>query len=723
VVLADPEVEPASGAAARRPRRTARNGKAAPATKAPAAKGRTSRQPTASRAKNEGSSKGKVRRSATSAKGTKGKSTKGTTKSGSKAASSAVVRPRRRGGTQPTLGFEASAPQQQAVKSAQPARRKARAVPEAPVAAAPTTETALDTPARPARKRAAPGAPRTGRRATAESLADKQREISVSEFFTKNRHLLGFDSPARALLTTVKEAVDNSLDACEEAGILPELRVELVEVTDDRHRVIVEDNGPGIVKAQVPKVFGKLLYGSKFHRLRQSRGQQGIGISAAGMYGQLTTGKPIVIRSKTAKGKPAHHFEIVIDTAHNRPQIVADSTVEWNKDHGTRIEIELQGTYKGGRRSVDEYLEQVAIANPHAEIFYQPPKGRAPMHLQRVTNQLPDEPMEIKPHPYGVELGSLQRILKESGSRTLSGALQAEFSRVSAKVADELVKRAGLTGRARPHELKPGEIERLHAMIPQVKILAPPSNCVVPIGAGLIRKGLEREIQADFYTSSTRPPSVYRGNPFQVEAGLAYGGGLRGGYDEEETSPHESAKAADAQYGPITLLRLANRVPLQYQQSACVTFKAVVETNWRQYGLSQPRGGLPQGPMVLLVHIASVWVPFTSESKEAVAHYDEIIKEVRLALQECGRQLGRFLRQREHARREERRRSIFEMYIGELVESLGKLTRTNRERLQKQLLKLAAQHTDLGDENLEAAVQGTRRVHKQADEIEGEESE
>jgi DNA topoisomerase-6 subunit B len=260
-------------------------------------------------------------------------------------------------------------------------------------------------------------------------------------------------------------------------------------------------------------------------------------------------------------------------------------------------------------------------------------------------------------------------------------------------------------------------------MIPQVKILAPPSNCVVAIGADLIRKGLEREIQADFYTSATRPPAVYRGNPFQVEAGLAYGGGLRGDDEDDAASVHESAKAADAQYGPITLLRLANRVPLQYQQSACATFKAVVETNWRQYGLSQPRGALPQGPMVLLVHIASVWVPFTSESKEAVAHYDEIVKEVRLALQECGRQLGRFLRKREHARNEERRRSIFEMYIGELVQSLGNLTRTNRERLQKQLLALSAKHTDLGDENLEAVLQGTRRVRKEAHEMEGEESE
>ena len=551
-------------------------------------------------------------------------------------------------------------------------------------------------------------APR-GRRASAETLASRQREISVSEFFTKNRHLLGFDSPARALLTTVKEAVDNSLDAAEEAGILPTVRVEIVEISEDRYRVVVEDNGPGIVKAQVPKVFGKLLYGSKFHRLRQSRGQQGIGISAAGMYGQLTTGKPVVITSKTAKGRPAHHFEIVIDTTKNAPLVVKDDTIEWEPDHGTRLEIELQGSYKGGRRSVDEYLEQVALANPHAEIVYKPPRDRPLQRAKRLTEDLPPEPQEIQPHPYGVELGALQHLLKDTKARTLSAALQSEFSRVSPKVAAEILAVAGVAANRRPQELKPGEVELLHRAIPKVKIFAPPATCVVPIGEALIQRGLEREIRAEFACSSTRPPAVYRGNPFVVEAGLAYGGDLRETTDDE-AALQASTKAEDAQQGPITLLRLANRVPLQYQQSACAIFRACVETSWRQYGLSQPKGALPQGPMVLLVHVASVWVPFTSESKEAVAHYPEILKEIRLALQDCGRKLGAYLRRREHARREERRRGIFEMYIGEIVESLTKLTAADRKKLQEKLQQLARRHTGDAGKEAEAYVAPTRRT-------------
>src|SRR5688572_8930542 len=218
-------------------------------------------------------------------------------------------------------------------KSAAPSKKKRtaslRAVPEAPAAARPDPKKVV--------------------RLTAADLAEKQREISVSEFFTKNRHLLGFDSPAKALLTTVKEAVDNALDACEEAGILPDLLIELQEISETRYRIAVQDNGPGIVKAQVPKIFGQLLYGSKFHRLRQSRGQQGIGISAAGMYGQLTTGKPITVISRPGAGKPAHKFDIQIDTRLNRPVVVADQEVEWTPAHGTRVELEIEATYKKGR--------------------------------------------------------------------------------------------------------------------------------------------------------------------------------------------------------------------------------------------------------------------------------------------------------------------------------------------------------------------------------------
>ena len=530
-------------------------------------------------------------------------------------------------------------------------------------------------------------------RATAETMAAKQREISVAEFFTKNRHLLGFDNPSKALLTTVKEAVDNSLDACEEAGILPTIRVEIIEVAEDRYRVAIQDNGPGIVKSQIPKIFGKLLYGSKFHRLKQSRGQQGIGISAAGMYGQLTTGKAVVITSRTSRRRPANQFEIVLNTQKNKPEVVEERELEWDMDHGTRGEIELQGTYRGGRRSVDEYLEQVVIANPHAELTYAPPKGREPMHFPRAADELPPEPMEIKPHPYGVELGVLIKMLKDSKQRWVSTALQADFSRVSPRVSEQICDVAKVRPKASPRTLQLQDVERLFRAIPKVKIMAPRTDCVVPIGEDLIRKGLEREIDAGFYASSTRPPSVYRGNAFRVEVGLAYGGALRRRKNFDEKGEVLAVKAEDKAQGPITLIRFANRVPLQYQQGACAIFKAVLESNWKGYGLAHPKGSLPLGPMVLIVHFASVWVPFTSESKEAVAHYPEIMKEIKLGVREVGRKLAAHLRRKERARMEARRRSIFELYIGELVHSLHDLTGSSADRLQRELGRMALKHT------------------------------
>ena|GEM_PF-319739 len=515
-------------------------------------------------------------------------------------------------------------------------------------------------------------------RETAHTLAAKQREISISEFFTKNRHLLGFDNPQKALLTAVKEAVDNALDACEEAGILPTLEIGITELAEDRFRIRVADNGPGIVRQQIPKIFGKLLYGSKFHRLRQGRGQQGIGISAAGMYGQLTTGKPVAIISKIGKGKPAHYFEIQIDTRKNQPEIVKDEVVPWDADHGTAVEIELEGTYKKGRRSVDDYVEQTALANPHATISYRPPKSDE-IRYERVAKELPREALEIKPHPHGVELGALMQMMKETRARNVRAAMQQDFSRVTGRVADEILRATGVLGSRAPHKMSPADLEKLHKGIQKTKIMAPPTNCLSPIGEELIFKGLAARVQADFVTSSSRPPSVYRGQPFQVEVGLAYGGKL----------PAEEL---------VEVYRFANRVPLQYQQSACAITKAVVTTDWRGYGLSQSKGAPPAGPMILFVHIASVWVPFTSESKEAVAHYPEIIKELRLALQECGRRLGAHVRHHRRVQDELKKRSYIDKYLPAIAEAL------------QDILALSDKQRDVTVANLKDVLEKSRKV-------------
>jgi DNA topoisomerase-6 subunit B len=526
--------------------------------------------------------------------------------------------------------------------------------------------------------------------ATAVEMASRQREISVSEFFLKNRHLLGFDTPAKALVTAVKEAVDNALDACEEAGILPEI---IVQVRDryGKSRVVVEDNGPGIVESQIARIFGKLLYGSKFHKLSQSRGQQGMGISAAGMYGQLTVGKPLHIISRIKGEKLASEMYVSIDTAKNRPDIHKKKRMAWDRRHGTRVEMEMEGHYQKGPHSVEVYLKQTAIANPHVTIIYQDPRGQE-IRFARNTKTLPPRPREIKPHPHGIELGRLIQMLNNTASRTLLRFLVDEFSCVGKKTALKIIEMAGkpLSDRSYPTHIAHSQANALHKAIQSTRVFAPRTDCIVPIGEKQLLEGLHKELDADFYTVTARPAAAYRGNPFQVEVGIAYGrpdepkvAVDRSGRMHRKVAADESAaKHLIAEKDePVHLLRFANRVPLLYQQSSCAITKAVMQTNWRAYGLHQPKGALPIAPMAILVHVASVWVPYTSESKEAIEPYPEILKEIKLGLQHCARKLAHYLHGELQLREEYDRRTYIEKYLPHIGIALQEiLTLNNDER-------------------------------------------
>lgn len=625
------------------------------------------------------------------------------------------------------------------------------------------------------------------KRVTAESMAAKQREISVSEFFTKNKHLLGFDNPRKSLLTTVKEAVDNSLDACEEAHIVPEIWVVVTLSNGNRLKVEIQDNGPGIVKKQIPLIFGKLLYGSKFHRLRMSRGQQGIGISAAGMNGWITTGQPIRVFSKTSPRKTAHYFEIQIDTKTNKPvikngrgdgldvpagekgrKVLEKHKISWESHYdpeqegeagkelrsGTRVTIELTGRYFRGRGSVEEYLEQTAIANPHVTFHFTDPEGEKRIY-QRSTTKLPPEPKEIKPHPYGIELGRLMTMLKDSQTMTLSQFLTSSFSRVSPAVARKICEGASVTTRTTTGRVGPDAAERLYQSMQSTRISAPSTDCIAPIGEELILKGLHQVVPGEFYAAATRPPNVYRGNPFQIEVGLVYGGAntaqkitldilnrlleesdartlrqfLVNTFDgvgndgadriikeagfgtrqspsklkaSEREKLHSAMRNVNLSEGQtMQVLRYANRVPLQFKLRDCAITQAVISTNWRSYGLTQSRGGLPNGPVTVMVHIASVWVPFTSESKEAVAAYPEIEKELRLGLQAVGRKLGVYLRRRKKVKDEGERRTKFLRYLGEVASAVSEINGADRESLYQNLLNVAEKVTAEADTKLD----------------------
>ena len=474
------------------------------------------------------------------------------------------------------------------------------------------------------------------------------------------------------------------------------------------------------------------------------------------MYGQLTTGRPIRVTSRTGKGKPAHVFEIQIDTRKNNPTVVADEELrDWHQEHGTRIELEIVADWRTGQRFVNRYVEHTALANPHATVHYLRPRQER-LTFPRATEELPKEALEIKPHPHGVELGALMLMASESKSHDVKGFLQTAFSRVSSPVAAEILQERRAEGAAAaardrrgpgpgrqaaqgdPGHQDHGPLHRLSQ--PHRRRADAPRPGLLPLGhrdrgagdgrrAARPRRRRQEEGRQEegegrggappvpeatpeegvekikghnyFIATVTRPPKVYRGNPFQVEVGLAYGGS----WPADKT---------------IELFRFANRVPLLFQRGACGMTEAIVKTDWRNYLLSQPKGSLPVGPMALLVHIASVWVPFTSEAKEALAHYPEIIREIQLAAQECGRKLATFIRKKKHADYQAQRRSIFELYIQEVAQSIGKITGKSPDPIKREFLRLANKVTEAElaeqDAELEAQSKKLSKRPRRADE-------
>jgi len=474
----------------------------------------------------------------------------------------------------------------------------------------------------------------------ADKMARNQKQIAISEFFEKNKHFLGFDSLQRSIITAVKESVDNSLDACEEARILPEIKVKITKV-DSKKDILelqTEDNGPGIPQKSIEKVFGQLLFGSRFHAIRQSRGQQGIGITGVVMYSQLTTGKPTHVLSKVGDDPTAVSVNIGLDTRKNKAVKSDQTRIIWEnddltlKEHGLRVTTRMKGKYQRGRQSVYQYLRMTSIVNPHAEITFVDPDGEK-FHWPRVTERLPAKVDAIKPHPHGIELGQLQRMCRESSDSRLTVFLRQNFSGVSMRAAKELCEAAELEVSTKPKSMKPDDVRALLEAFQgervvngkPIKLLSPPTNCLSPIEEMLIKKGLSKTIDSKFVSTMTRAPTVSHGNPFQVEVGLIFGEGM----------------SADKH---VEVLRFANRVPLMYQQGGCLLTKAIESVDWRQYGLEQAGGkGVPKGPAAILVHLASTNVQFTSEAKEALSDNEFVFEETRKAMLEMGRGLRKHL--------------------------------------------------------------------------------
>ena len=500
----------------------------------------------------------------------------------------------------------------------------------------------------------------------AERLSSKQKQISISEFFEKNKHFLGFDTLQRSIITAVKEAVDNSLDACEEARILPEINVEIKRMKGDRLRLITQDNGPGIPREDIENVFGKFLLGSRFHAIRQTRGQQGIGITGVVMYSQLTAGSKTKVVSKIVKDSSAVFVELGIDTRRNRAIKSGETRDTWLDEkteevisHGLRVECEMRAKYQRGRQSVHQYLRMTSIVNPHASISLVVRDRDGSIieegDWQRTTERLPREVSEIRPHPHGIQLGSLQRMLKESQERKMTSFLRHNFSGVSMRAAREILAAAGLDEGRSPKRISADDAQGMVSAFRKVKLLSPPTDCLSPIEDLLIKKGLSKAIDSRFASTITRGPKVTQGTPFQIEVGLVVGGNLN----------------AD---GPIEVLRFANRVPLMYQQGGCLLTKGLEAVDWKRYGLDHPGGkGIPKGPAAVLIHLASTNVQFTSEAKEAVSDNEEVFEEIRLAMLEVGRGLKGHLKKSSQRKKAKEKFELINIILPEISKKSSEL--------------------------------------------------
>jgi len=488
---------------------------------------------------------------------------------------------------------------------------------------------------------------------------DELRDISVGEFFARNKQLLGFNSPKRAILTTVKEAVDNSLDACEEAEILPEISVMIESVEDSVVRVTVSDNGPGIPYEHAPAVFGKLLFGSRFHKFAQSRGQQGIGISAAVLYAMLTTGEATEILVKTRESDKANKWKLYLNISNNTPKILSTEEFKWDRESGVQVSLVLKAQLTSGPWSVREYLQQTSLVNPHATIKYKSPEEE--IVLERTSDELPHRPKAINPHPHGLDFGLFSEACKDYPG-SVGDFLAGSLSGISTSNINKLCK---ALGRIKTKEIaklaiaQPTIVKQMYDELQGMKLQPPDLDCISPIGEIGMLLGLPRLLKSDYVVVDSRPPAIYSGTPFLVETGLIH-------------APGEQNR----------LYRFANKVPLLYKSGACVITDAAKEVNWKAYQLSQTKATLPEN-VILFAHVASPYVPFESESKEAIADYPEILNELKLSFQACGRDLKKHLDKLAKVRAAKERMDYTKKFAPHCATAIGQILDMSAKNIKK----------------------------------------
>jgi DNA topoisomerase-6 subunit B len=498
------------------------------------------------------------------------------------------------------------------------------------------------------------------------------REHSVAEFFKKNRQMLGFSGKVRSLTMIVHEFVTNSLDACEEAGTLPEIFVQVDELnheTKDHYSVTVKDNGPGIPKSHLGKALGQMLAGTKFHRYLQQRGQQGIGASACVMFSYLTTGQPT--RAISCHNGKKIAANITIDFKSNKPIV---EEIECNDaaaegESGLTVISEFKDVkYERSNYGVYEYLRRTALANPHCTITLVEP-GEQKSVFPRAVQANPRRPFEIKPHPLGIGTHDLLEFAKHSKDyRKLSAFLQNTFSRFSAAKVEELRALVpSVDFDKNPTELEWNEAESIVKAFGQVKWIAPTTDSLVPIDKEQIEASFTNIFRPEVLVVTERSPKVYRGGiPFMVEVGLAYGGGLVSAEKRGE------------------VMRFANRVPLLFDSGGCAITETIKSMDWKRYDIKK----FEEEPIAVLVNLVSVHVPYTGAGKQAISNEEDVMDEIRFALMEASRGVQKYLSGRRKAHEMAGKKKLVSRYVQQLSSDLATLSGGKKDQIAKKLTQI-----------------------------------
>ena len=508
-------------------------------------------------------------------------------------------------------------------------------------------------------------------------MAQSFEEISAADFFYRNRDIAGFTNPARAIFSSLRELVENSLDASDLSCVPPDIYVRLSQEDGDEfgdvavYRLRVEDNGSGIPPRHIPSAFGKVLFGSKY-KLKQARGTFGLGGKMAVLYGQITTHKPVSITSSTGTSK-IHEYKLMIDIQRNRP-LILDRKIQINKGkwHGTTVEFCLEGDYFRAMPKILEYLKQTALVTPYANITFIDPKGRL-YRFTRVTTKMPQPPKETLPHPYGVDVETIQRLIRITPCRSTLDFMKTHFHRVGEKTAHRFLESSRISESKNPKKMKPEEIVKLVRMMRRFDRFRPPdASCLSPLGEELLRAGILKELKPGFTAVYQRRPATYSGHPFVVETAIAYGGNI----------PIQNE---------IPVYRFANRIPLLYDEASDVSVRVIRSINWRRYKVS------PETPIIILTHVCSTKVPYKTVGKEFIADRPEVKREILNGIREVARQLQRFLAKREHVEKERKRLSIFSKYLPKIAEFSTVLAGKEEKPDIRKLLRTVRKLEEEGD--------------------------